>query len=75
MHTLCCPAAGEQAAAALRKKLGSQQISCEVRSRDQYRRSVAACKVPGGEDINRWMVDNGLAVAYRWHLDPFGLAI
>ena len=31
LHCACSLVAGEQAAAALRKKLGSQQVACEVR--------------------------------------------
>ncbi len=58
-------ATGEQAAAALREKLGSGRVDCEVRARDQYGRSVAACRAAGGDDVGKWMVDNGLAVAYR----------
>lgn len=57
-------AAGQQVADALRSKIGSSPLQCDVRSRDQYGRSVAACRA-GGQDINSWLVDSGFAVAYR----------
>ena len=34
-----------------------------MKNKDQYGRSVAVCKA-GGEDLNKWMVANGYAVAY-----------
>lgn len=38
----------------------------QVRNRDQYGRGVASCSLPGsGGDLGAWLVDNGLAVAYR----------
>ncbi len=48
-------------------------MSCTRRNKDQYGREVAVCSLVGGgplgggapEDLNRWLVDNGLAVAYR----------
>lgn len=38
----------------------------QVRNRDQYGRGVASCSLPGaGGDLGAWLVNNGLAVAYR----------
>ena len=40
--------------------------TAQVRNRDQYGRGVASCSLPGsGGDLGAWLVDNGLAVAYR----------
>jgi endonuclease YncB( thermonuclease family) len=39
-------------------------VSCQPRDRDRYGRIVAVC-FKGNEDLNRWMVANGWAVAYR----------
>ena len=37
---------------------------CRQQDRDRYGRIVAACRV-GNTDLNRWMVSNGWAFAYR----------
>ncbi len=66
---LCTDATGQQyrcgqvAANALDKKIAGRTVTCEERDRDRYGRIVAVCKV-AGEDLNRWMVQSGLAVAY-----------
>ena len=39
-------------------------MTCEPVDRDQYGRTVARCYARG-EDLNRWMVGSGWAVAYR----------
>ena len=39
-------------------------VACEERDRDRYGRVVAVCTV-GGRDLNRWMVAEGWAFAYR----------
>ncbi|KAL6757559.1 hypothetical protein V8C86DRAFT_2622388 [Haematococcus lacustris] len=70
-------ACGLVAKDALTQKIGNQPVSCKVRERDQYGRGVAVCSLaPGGvmgmvsggagaEELNSWLVKNGLAVAYR----------
>ncbi len=55
---------GEQAALALSGRIGQQAVTCEPRDRDQYGQVVAVCSA-GGEDLNGWMVGQGLALAYR----------
>jgi endonuclease YncB( thermonuclease family) len=55
---------GQQAALALDKHIGRSSIRCQPRGRDRYRRIIAVC-FRGDEDLNRWMVANGWAVAYR----------
>ena len=55
---------GRSATRALRKRIAGRSVVCAERDRDRYGRVVAVCRV-GGEDINAWMVSQGLAVAYR----------
>ena len=39
-------------------------MGCDPRDLDRYGRVVAVC-FRGNEDLNRWMVANGWAVAYK----------
>lgn len=55
---------GQQAALALSERIGRSTIRCEPRDRDRYGRIVAIC-FKGNDDMNRWMVASGWAVAYR----------
>lgn len=55
---------GQQAALALSDKIGRRQIACNQLDVDRYGRIVAECFL-GGENLNRWMVRSGWAVAYR----------
>ena len=55
---------GQQAALALSDHIGRATVRCEPRDRDRYGRVVAVC-FKGAEDLDRWMVANGWAVAYR----------
>lgn len=55
---------GQQAALALSDKIGNRTVACEPRDKDQYGRIVAVCRA-GGEDLNKWMVAQGWALAYR----------
>jgi len=55
---------GQQAALALSDHIGRAVVRCEPRDRDRYGRIVAVCFL-AGEDLNRWMVAGGWAVAYR----------
>ena len=50
-------------ARALRKVIAGRPVVCTERDRDRYGRLVAVCRA-GGEDINAWMVAQGMAVAY-----------
>eukprot|EP00879_Flechtneria_rotunda_P005827 GHRR01006131.1.p1 GENE.GHRR01006131.1~~GHRR01006131.1.p1 ORF type:complete len:319 (+),score=111.51 GHRR01006131.1:262-1218(+) len=59
---------GQVSLQALRDRVGDQTVRCEVKTKDQYGRNVAACSVVSGsqqEDINGWLVANGYAVAYE----------
>ena len=55
---------GLQAALALSDYVGRSPLVCDVLGHDRYRRIIARCFL-GATDINRWMVENGWAVAYR----------
>jgi endonuclease YncB( thermonuclease family) len=55
---------GKDAAFKLADKIGKQTVTCEQKDVDRYGRVVAVCSA-GGEDLNGWMVSEGLAVAYR----------
>jgi endonuclease YncB( thermonuclease family) len=55
---------GQRASFALADQIGRTTIRCERRDVDRYGRVVAVC-FKGAEDLDRWMVANGWAVAYR----------
>lgn len=55
---------GQLAANALAALIGRQTVSCVKVDVDRYKRIVAECSV-AGEDLGRYMVASGLAVAYR----------
>ena len=49
----------------LAEQIGARHhVTCEVKDRDPYGRLVAVCFNDQGEDLNAWMVKQGLAVAY-----------
>ena len=45
-------------------------MSCRARDLDRYDRVVAVC-FKGNEDLNRWMVATGWAVAYRHYSEDY----
>ena len=55
---------GQQGSFALADRIGRATVSCQPRELDRYGRIVAVC-FKGNEDLNRWMVTNGWAVAFR----------
>ena len=55
---------GQLAKKKLIKKIGKQPIKCILLGRDRYKRYLAKC-FKGKINLNRWMVRNGHAVAYR----------
>jgi endonuclease YncB( thermonuclease family) len=55
---------GQQASFALADLIGGATVRCDQRDVDRYGRVVAVC-FKGTEDLDRWMVANGWAVAYR----------
>lgn len=58
---------GREAHAALAQRLNRQVVALEVREQDQYERLVAMVYL-GDENINRWLVQQGHAWAYRQYL-------
>jgi len=54
---------GRRAAFALADLLGQRTVRCERRETDRYGRMVAVCRVDGVE-VNRWLVEQGWALAY-----------
>ena len=58
-------ACGKEAADALAKKINGNRVICKVQDRlDRYKRHIGICFV-GELNLNKWMVRNGYAVAYR----------
>ncbi len=55
---------GQKAAFALSEMLGSKTVDCRDLGRDHYGRTIGQC-VSGGLDIQRWLVQQGWAIAYR----------
>ena len=56
--------ADNRASFALADRIGRATVSCQPRDLDRYGRVVAVC-FKGNEDLNRWMVATGWAVAYQ----------
>lgn len=55
---------GQQAALAMSDRIGRLTVSCAVSDVDRYDRAIAVY-AQGNEDLNRWLVSQGWAVAYR----------
>ena len=55
---------GQDAAFALHKKLGHRNVRCAGHKTDRWRRKIATCFL-GSVDVNKWMVQQGWALAYR----------
>jgi len=58
---------GTNATSALAQMIGTHLVVCQQRDMDRYKRIVTVCRLAGpeGSDVNRWMVSNGWALAYR----------
>ncbi len=46
------------------KKIDNLEINCVTSSKDKYKRFLATCFL-GSENLNKWMVKQGHAVAYK----------
>lgn len=55
---------GQAARDMLTRAIGGGTVTCQVRDQDPYGRLVAVCENQAGDDLNAWMVSQGLAVAY-----------
>ena len=49
---------------ALSDRIARSVVHCDARGRDRYGRIISVC-LKDTEDLNRWMVASGRAVAYR----------
>jgi hypothetical protein len=47
----------------LREHIAGREVSCAPTGADRYRRTLAVCRL-AGEDLNGWLVREGLALAY-----------
>ena len=61
---------GQAAALALAERIGRTPILCEQLDVDRYGRVVARC-FTNRADLNKWMVGEGLAVAYRQYSSEY----
>lgn len=70
LHQTCKDAGGRNydcgvvSAAQMRAHIASNALSCQPEGKDRYSRILAVCFI-GSEDVNAWLVTEGLAVAYR----------
>ena len=56
---------GKEATDALVNKIDGKKVLCKVQDRlDRYKRYIGVCFV-GEVNLNKWMVRNGYAVAFR----------
>ena len=57
---------GKQSTKELKNLINNQNVECITNDIDRYNRYVAICYV-NGININKWMVKNGWAIAYRYY--------
>jgi len=57
---------GKESAKALINFINNQKVICDVKGTDQYKRYISVCFV-NNWDINKFMVKNGWAIAYRYY--------
>ena len=56
---------GEQSILALLKKIKDKKIKCVLKKeKDKYKRDIGICYL-NKQDINKWLVKNGHAIAYK----------
>jgi endonuclease YncB( thermonuclease family) len=61
---------GAYVADLLAERLAGREVRCTVITLDQYDRRIASCEV-AGEDLSRWLVSNGFAMAFREYSERF----
>ena len=62
---------GQEATNALKKKIDGKTVTCKVQNKlDRYKRYIGVCFL-GDIDLNKWMVRNGYAVAYRRYSEDY----
>ncbi len=65
---------GDVAGETLDRLLADQPLVCEPNRQhptDAYNRTIALCVTDRGDDVGRWMVTNGWAVAYVRYSDAY----
>lgn len=55
----------------LDREIGQTPVHCQVKDTDPYGRLVAVCQTASGEDLNAFMVSQGLAIAYTAYSDAY----
>ena len=55
---------GQMSKKKLVQKIGNKPVKCILLGKDRYKRYLAKC-LKGTINLNRWMVRNGYAIAYR----------
>jgi len=55
---------GRRVAQVLDQAVGRKSVVCEITDQDRYGRKIGVCYIDG-QDINAWLVREGLAFAYR----------
>ena len=56
----------------LKNKIGNKSIKCISKSKDRYKRHLGICYLED-LDLNKWMVKNGYAVAYKKYSKKYEL--
>lgn len=64
---------GREAARRLRGVIARRNVTCEIEDIDKHDRLLAVCSI-GDVELNRWMVENGWAVAYGRYRDEERMA-
>ena len=62
---------GKAATDALQALIGSGAVRCEIEGRGRYGRALGICYAESGHDLNRWLVRQGLALAYRRYSERY----
>ena len=57
---------GKQSTKELKRKINNRNVKCVTTDIDIYKRFVAICSVDN-INLNKWMVENGWAIAYRYY--------
>jgi len=56
---------GEKSTLALLKKIKDKKVRCILeKNKDRYKRNIGTCYIKN-QDINKWLVKNGYALAYK----------
>ena len=57
----------------LRARIGNATVTCQTEGTDRYGRFLAICFL-GQDDLNRWLISQGLALAYIQYSDRYQAA-